>query len=313
MINKLYISTVDYKWNNSNLLLVDSHNLDKIISRDDAVDCHSSVEDLSSENISIACNNATEIILVNVTENTEIINNNCFSYGRLFNELVRHKRKVKNFFWEKDFNYLKHVRGNNDLTLWTVGCSVTEGYGVDHKHRWGTLLSQYLNLPEVSLSQGGTSIFWAADQILRSDIQKGDIVVWGLTNVPRITISNNWSFDPTTICEYSTIKKENQYWTLDYFESETQVLTSIREILQVINFCQKIGANLYLANILNISWIGVAFNNFENFIDLTHDLEINGNNINFIDLGSDNKHPGPKQHQQYAEKLYNFIKENKHG
>ena len=32
--------------------------------------------------------------------------------------------------------------------------------------------------------------------------------------------------------------------------------------------------------------------------------------INFIDLGTDNMHPGPKQHQQYAETLYNFIKEN---
>ena len=33
----------------------------------------------------------------------------------------------------------------------------------------------------------------------------------------------------------------------------------------------------------------------------------------FIDLGSDNDHPGPKQHQYYAEKILNLIKENNHG
>jgi hypothetical protein len=135
-------------------------------------------------------------------------------------------------------------------------------------------------------------------------------VVWGLTNVPRITISKNWNFTSVTIDGYSTeVKKENQYWSLDYFESETQVLTVLREILQVVNFCQKIKVKLYLANILDIAWLRIALTDFNNFIDLTQGLKINGNTINFIDLGTDNMHPGIKQHQQYAEKLYNFIKE----
>ena len=60
---------------------------------------------------------------------------------------------------------------------------------------------------------------------------------------------------------------------------------------------------------MDIAWLSIALADFNNFIDLTQGLKINGNTINFIDLGSDNSHPGPKQHQQYAEKLYNFIKE----
>jgi hypothetical protein len=310
MINTLYISTVNHNWNGSPSTLVDRHNIDKVINRVDAIDCHTSVEDLFCENISVACGNASEIVLVNVDENINVTNENCFAYGRLFNELSRHTKKVKNFTWNKKFNYLKNVRTTDAPVLWTAGCSVTAGASVAYDERWGTLLSKYLNLPEVILARGGTSILWSADQLLRSDIQQGDIVVWGLTNVPRVAVSNNWNFSPVTIGSYSTLEKENQYWTLNYFESETQVLSTLRAILQVVNFCQKIKAKLYLANILDIAWLGVALKDFNNFIDLTHGLNINGNTINFIDLGTDNMHPGPKQHQQYAETLYNFIKEN---
>jgi hypothetical protein len=310
MINKLYISTVNYDWNGNDSILLDRHNIDKIVASSTDVNCHTSVEDLSCENISVACSNASEIVVVNLTEDINITNDNCFSYGRLFNELARHPGKINFFTWKKDFNFLKNTRTDNNPVLWTAGCSVTHGNGVDYNDRWGSLLANYLNLPEITLSQGGSSIFWAADQLLRSDIRSGDIVVWGLTNVSRVAISKNWNFNPVPISDYFTVDKENQYWSLDYFESETQVLTSLREILQVVNFCQKIKVKLYIANILDFAWVSIALKDLPNFIDLTQGLIINGNTIKFIDLGTDNLHPGVKQHQQYAEKLYNFIKEN---
>ena len=313
-IDTLYISHQNFDWNGNNSVLLNRHNIDKTISSVDNINCHTSVKDLFCENISVACNGASKIILVDLDETVNITNNNCFSYGRLFNELARHPSKINLSTWKTDFNFLKNTRTNNSPVLWTAGCSVTYGTGVEYSSRWGSLLASYLNLPEVTLSQGGSSIFWAADQLLRSDIRPGDIVVWGLTNVPRISISKNWNFTSVTIDGYFTkVKKENQYWLLDYFESETQVLTALREILQVVNFCQKIKIKLYLANILDIAWLSIALADFNNFIDLTQGLKINGNTINFIDLGTDNMHPGPKQHQQYAETLYNFIKESKHG
>lgn len=310
MINKLYISTVDHDWGGSTSTLANRHNIDKIISKNDAIDCHTSVEDLYCENISVACNGANEIVLVDIDKNISVTNDNCFSYGRLFNELGRHKNKIKNFTWDKEFNYLKNTRPIDGTVLWTAGCSITEGAGVAHSERWGMLLSERLNLPEISLAKNGSSIFWSADQILRSDIREGDTVVWGLTNISRVEVAKNWNFDSKTILEYLATKKEHQYWTVDYFESETQVLKALRNILQVINFCQKLKAKLYLANILDITWLGVMLKDFKNFIDLTQNLPVHGNTIKFIDLGTDNDHPGPNQHQQYAEAIYNFIKEN---
>lgn len=313
MINKLYISTFNHKWDGAESILIDQYNLHKIIANKNNIDCHTSVEDISCDNISTVFHHATEIVLVNIDENISITNNNSFSYGRLFNELERHSCKVKNYAWNRDFNYLKNIRSSEEPVLWTVGCSVTEGIGVNPDDRWGTLLAEYLNLPEVTLSQRGTSIFWSADQLLRSDVREGDTVVWGITNVPRVEISNNWMLDPILIRSYSLLAKDKQYWTIDYFESETQVLTTLRNILQVVNFCNKIKANLYLANILDVAWVRVALKDFKNFIDLTDGLEVSGTVIKFIDLGTDKAHPGPEQHRQYATKLFNLIKENYHG
>jgi hypothetical protein len=318
MINTLYISTVDYKWSSPDSQLLSDRNLKKIIDAGNMVDVHTSVEDLFCENINVACDYAHRIVLVDIDENTQFTNDNCFSYGRLFRSLIQNSSKIDNFDlssfkWQKNLNYLYNSRTTDTPVLWTAGCSITNGVGVDHAQRWGTLLSRSLNLPEVSLSLGGSSIFWSADQLLRSDIRPGDTVVWGLTMLSRIEVSENWNLLPATVANYYRLAKEKQYWTLDYFTSETKALTAARNILQVINFCQKIQARLYLANLLDKDWIGVLFKDFENFIDLTIDLPLIGSTIQFIDLGTDGKHPGPRQHQHYSTQLHNFIKESNHG
>jgi hypothetical protein len=315
MINKLYISTVDYHWNDSALTLVNHRNLDRLIEQADAVDCHTSVEDLTCKNISLACEHAGEIILVDVDQDIAVTNTNCFSYGRLFDELLRHPGKVKNFSWTKSFDHVEQDRTGDGPLLWTVGCSITYGIGVDPQERWGTRLANQLNLSEVSLSRPGSSISWAADQILRSDIRAGDTVVWGLTNISRVEISENWTTKSASIGHYITLEKDYQYWNLDYFESQTQVLWAFKSILQVINFCKKIQAQLYIVNLLDIAWLGVMLSGFKNYIDLTQGLPIDNTtlHIQFVDLGSDGNHPGPEQHRQYAEKIFNFIKESNHG
>lgn len=315
MIGRLYISTKTYAWDLTFLSPLDQNNIDEIIESGEILNCCTSVEDLFCENIERACNNAKEIIVINIDKKAIINNDNCFSYGRLFNSLIRYQKKVKHFdkINLQNFNYLANHRPNENTVLWTAGCSVTYGIGVDYNARWGSLLADRLDIQEVTLSKGGSSIFWAADQILRSDIKSGDIVVWGLTNLQRVEIAADWDFSPASIKKYVELPKENQYWSLDYFASETQILYAIRHILHVNNFCKKVGAKLYLANLLDISWVGYILKDFKNFIDLTLNLQIDKNSIQFIDLGTDNQHPGPKQHQLYVEQIYNFIKENNYG
>jgi hypothetical protein len=308
-IGKLYISHNEYNWANSDLKILNSNNIKKVIDSAIIDDFCSSPEDLGYESIGVACNSAKEIHLVEI--NNPISPLSFMLYGRLFNELSRVQHKVVNFTDIVNrlelVNQLHKVKKTDYPTLWTVGCSITIGVGIEYKARWGTVLANLLQMPEVTLSAPGTSIQWACDQILRSDIRENDIIVWGLTSVPRIEITNNWKTISRTIGNYCELDLSKQYWKLDYFDSETLMINSIHNILQVNNFCNKIGAKLYLANILDIHWIPFMLKEYPNFIDLTLGLNIGKTMVEFIDLGTDNSHPGPRQHQQYANKLFNFI------
>lgn len=201
---------------------------------------------------------------------------------------------------------LHATRSTDKSILWTAGCSVTVGSGVDWEQRYGYLLAEKLGMPEVSLSRTGASIGWAADQILRSEIRSGDTVVWGLTDTTRVDLEDNFSLKSCPGNQYFTsVHKEKQYWNIDYFGSLSQEVSAARSVLQVINYCSKIGVKLVLANLLNITIMPMVLRNYKNTIDLTTE--------EYLDLGTDNDHPGPKHHRHYANEIYNLIEGNNNG
>lgn len=314
-INKLYISPKTYKWSNNQIQLISEKNIDDIIDNVDRIDCHTAIADINTINIQKVIRAAQEIYLVDIDICT-IPNDQMYQYGRLFNELYKHNKINSlsniNLLNVENINFMQAVRQHESPVLWTVGCSVTYGYGVTDNDRWGKLLSDKLNLPEVRLSCPGSSIYWAADQILRADIRTGDIVVWGVTDQARFDYAKDWKLISKPASHYDEIPKDLRYWDLNYFDSSTQTLVCARNILQVINFCKKIRATLCIANLLDETWLPIIFKETHNFIDFGDDFTEAGM-LKFIDLGSDNNHPGPKQHQQYAEKIFNFIKENNYG
>ena len=317
-INKLYISPKTYKWGNNQTQLISEKNIDDIIDNVDRIDCHTSIADINGNNIQKVIRAAQEIYLVDI-DICIIPDDQMYEYGRLFNELHKHSHKVNlstisniDLLDMSNINTMRATRKCEDPVLWTVGCSVTYGDGVTANDRWGKLLSDKLNLSEVSLSISGSSINWSADQILRADIKAGDIVVWGLTTQSRFDYAENWKLKARPANVYVNIPKELQYWDLNYFNSSTQSLVCARSMLQVINFCKKIKATLYIANLLDTTWLPIIFRGTPNFIDLVDNFTEEGI-IKFIDLGTDDRHPGPQQHQQYAEKIFNFIKENNYG
>lgn len=320
-INKLYISTNKYDWTNNGSKLLNHKNINDAINSIDAINYHTSIQDIKTENIQKVCQTAKEIYIVDITANdiskldyTDI--SLIYSYGRLFNELCKVSDKVVGLETSvgdltlEKFDYHCAVNTHSDAVLWTAGCSVTHGHGVADSERWGNILSKYLNMPEITLSTNGSSLRWAADQILRSDIKKGDIVVWGLTTFPRLEYVDNWNLMSSTVANIERLAPQVLHLyakNLDYFNSTTHISLNIRMILQVINFCKKIGAHLYLANLLEITWISTIFKNYEYFIDLTREYEIN-ETFMFMDVGEDGIHPGPKQQQYYADKIFDFIK-----
>jgi hypothetical protein len=309
MINQLHISTVNHDWGNTKLVPLNQRNIDKIINNTNFINCYTSPEDLGFALVSRALSSSVEIYIVDIDlYNTNL--NNFDTYGRLLNELIRQQHKIVGGI-EVQYCSMPTTSRLPGPILWTAGCSVTYGVSISPTQRFGTLVANSLNRQEVCLAQPGSSIFWAADRILRADLEPGDIVIWGLTDVPRVEISTRWKLSPVTINAYTKINSKHQYWNPDWFSSPTQTLMSLHYIDQVQNFCKKLNVELYLVNVLDITWISTLATRYSNYLDLVQNLEIKNNTVSFVDFGYDRCHPGPNQHQQWADQILNFINKSK--
>jgi hypothetical protein len=196
----------------------------------------------------------------------------------------------------------------SNTQLWIAGCSISHGLGVGTNERYGEILSNKLDMPVSFLTTPGASISWAADQILRSDIHSGDIVVWGLTSETRLSFMNNdgdiLHITPTYYRKNPDFNNTISVDLLTY--QNNNIFHYIRDIKKVINFCSKINANLILAGLLvNEELIKYVFD-LPNYVHFYGVSGINFNEI-FLDFGDDNSHPGPKTHMWYANELYKAI------
>lgn len=185
--------------------------------------------------------------------------------------------------------------------LWVAGGSDANGIGVEKIDRFMNLIASKFNLPLNDLSIPGGAISRLADQILRSDIQKDDIVVWSLTPKER----KEWWYDGNiyniiseSYSRYPWVKKLIPERSLvDVENSHYQSLTHIH---QVINFCKKSKAKLLIVGIptdpANLLYLHTLPNFYQYYSSITQ------NNI-FVDYADDNEHPGPLQHQLYADAI----------
>jgi hypothetical protein len=193
----------------------------------------------------------------------------------------------------------KHAYGPQ---IWGVGCSCTYGIGVSVDQRYINLLGKRLNMSTNCLAVPGASIAWAADQILRSDIRAGDIVVWGITSKNRLPLVVKNKINHLNAYSINFIDESNKKCLIrmlsDTANLEYQNLTSID---QVVNFCSKIGARLLLFGLLTDPTDFLYLQHYPNFYQYPNE---------YVDLGIDNEHPGPKQHELYAEIVCKLLDKN---
>lgn len=200
---------------------------------------------------------------------------------------------------------LADSRRGNDPQLWSVGCSITHGIGVEPEQRYGQLIADAINMPVSFLSATGSSIEWAADQILRSDIRANDIVVWGVTSYNRFPYYHT-ELSHVNTSYYQLHPKFNSVIDLDRLDEPNMQYRALTRIAEVVNFCEKIGAKIVIAGVLvDASFIRYVYK-FPNYIQLLGNTGQNKSEM-FIDLGTDNDHPGPATHKYYAEHIINKI------
>jgi hypothetical protein len=191
----------------------------------------------------------------------------------------------------KQSSYLKLADQSNsdNKKLWIAGCSVSHGVGVAESERFGNLIAKQFELPQIQLTLGGSSLSWSADQILRSDIAPGDILIWGLTSENRAPRADSgqvaFESDPTVLM------------------SETQLYRALTCVHQVINFCRKINCRLILLPVLCSEHLQLALHGLPEYCQTFH---VPG----FLDKGTDNQHPGPLQHEAWADICVKLLKDS---
>ena len=207
---------------------------------------------------------------------------------------------------------IQNQRLDDRPTLFTAGCSFTFGVGVKTDQTFGHLLSNSLQKHHVQLALSGTSLAWSADQILRSDIRKDDIVIWGLTTGYRFSAYIDNTLVRLNPPNYAKLDKKLHIVPISYVVSEDNLHKNLSGIEAVTNFCKKVGAKLYMFEITNYE---EAVNKLtlhnDRFYNLADDLLFDPIQAtvlrNFIDFGSDGMHPGPLQHKFWHDKLLSII------
>lgn len=178
---------------------------------------------------------------------------------------------------------LVHERTDDGRCLWISGCSISHGIGVDPAERYGTQVGNILSIPTYHLTRGSSSIEWAADQILRSDIRSGDVVIWGLTQETRGPLARNG--------RVLTLPDSKNF--IEQRLDETRYYKAISSVNQVINISRKLDWQLILLPLICSEKL---------HMDLVHHAEFHNMpyQTKYVDLGTDNLHPGPEQHKIYA-------------
>ena len=197
---------------------------------------------------------------------------------------------------------IKDTRKTEDSQLWIAGCSISHGVGVNPDQRYGYLLSQKTNLPVSFLTQSRTSIAWAADQILRSNIRAGDTVIWGVTShrrFPYYTTQLNHVFARY----YEQHPEFDQTISLDRLDDHNMIYLAVTKIHQVINFCHRVGATLRLACVLADDEFLPYMFNLPDAINLSSAAGF----ALWPDMGTDDIHPGPETHQWFADEIYKTL------
>ena len=191
-----------------------------------------------------------------------------------------------------------------DSQFWAVGCSVTVGVGVHFDQTWKACVSRALNLPYTDLSAEGSSIIWQSDQICQSNIQAKDLVLWALTTQPRLPVIRENKLLHLTPGEYALYPETNNEFPIDLLLNTSLVYHNIQAVRRAHNFCQAVGARLIVQSVIYDVEQANDLYQIPDFVQACRGPDT------WIDFGTDQLHPGPKQHKIFADSFLKAIKSN---
>jgi hypothetical protein len=148
--------------------------------------------------------------------------------------------------------------------LWSVGGTITFSPELEIANKYGSVLSQLLDIPVCFITKDNADIDWCADQILRSDLKPNDIIVWELSHSQHID----------------------------------QSLILINQVIQV---CKNLNVKLVLIGLEDMDRIKYFFN-LPNYLHLFG--QFGTFSKAFLDKDSSTLWPGAMTHRWYANEIY---------
>lgn len=268
---------------------------------------------------------------ISTLRKVKMLRANMYGAGPISFEIIK--------FTKPDFLEPKQQRQTDGPQVWMAGCSFTNGHGLaDRNLRFGQLFADALGLPVSFLSMNGASNQWTADQILKADIRENDIVFCGLTGIARSTIYTEEKPWPITInmldkqqpayrrliIDNKKIAPMRRMITEEFLLSDHSFFESINHIEQVKNHLKMINAKHLIGYFADLD-----FPYLDHMGRMMHYIVSHEDPCMFVirpeypwadiitrspeDTNNDDTpvhHPGPRQHQIYANDLlaiYNKI------
>lgn len=213
------------------------------------------------------------------------------------------------------------LRRGPEPQIWIAGCSIAHGLGIGPDQRYGHLVAQHLQQQVSWLTVPGSGIDWAADQIIRADIQSSDIVIWGVTGVNRrvwfkngeirrlctgtVFSEHNWMF---AIQEPAVILEQRSY-LMDLLLDPANAYHAVRHIMQVQSVCQKLGVRLLImfhremSSESDASIIDEHLASYHDVVDIGVLPDI------YLDRapGDPGGHPGPVTNRFWADRILKHL------
>ena len=201
------------------------------------------------------------------------------------------------------------VRRGVEPQLWISGCSFSAGYGVQDHERYGYIVAQMIQRPVSWLAERSANVQFSADQILRADIRAGDIVIWGLTANRRFSLltEDDQILHITAAHKQRTTRPALPETVIDQILADrTLFYQTIIHVHQVVNYCHKIEAKLLILGLLSDQETELYLSNVKEFVQFNRPNELRPV---FLDHAiNDPLHPGPQQHQEYANFCVRHLK-----
>jgi hypothetical protein len=186
--------------------------------------------------------------------------------------------------------------------IWSVGCSITAGVGVDEHERWPARVQRSLDLPMTDLSHPGSSVIWQSDQICRSPVNADDIVFWGVTTAQRLCVIKDQSVYHLNSRSFEQCADLAQHFSPHILDNDTLIYHTALAVKRAARYCEQTGAKLVALGLMH------DLDGIWRCYDIPQFRQIMSWPAQYLDVGTDGLHPGPRQHLQFAQEFLTCLK-----